>query len=611
MPLTLVADMVGAERAHAAIKDVMHEPGASRVVGLYDALRDLAAPLHHGLTAPGGHLGGGNPAYGSTRHAKARSPWRRSSRTSARDCTKASGLRTATIRARSSPPKPRSSGSSGPPPAISRSSRCGRVGACPPFSPCHRDDWGRSRSQYAQTGLRNCAPDRNAVSRRRSRRGMSAARRRARRCAKRLADRCRRRRPTRSPCCTNLAARADAGIVASAGPRYFGFVTGGAVPVTVAADWIGSGVGSERLPLCDVAGRVGDRRHRLELDSRAARSAASASVGFVTGCHMANFTCLAAARHEVLRRAGWNVETQGLQQAPRVRVIAGGEVHISAVGALRYLGFGTDEIELVPVDGQGRMRADALDAALARLTHGPDHRLRAGRQRQHRRERSDRRDRAKRACAWRLGARRRRLRPLGRRRSRAAIAGRRHRDGRLVGHRRAQMAQRSVRLRSRDRRRCRAASRGDEHEGVVPAARRRRGAHRHGLGAGIVTPSRVLPLYALFRSLGRDGIADIVRRNCALARRMADRLSQEPGMTILNDVVLESGAGAVQGRRDDASGDRGGAGRRHVLGRRRVLAEHSRRCGSRCRTGRRRKPTSIDRPMRSSKCYPTVSRLKA
>ena len=63
MPLTLIADMVGAERAHAAIKDVMHEPGGSRVVGLYDGLRDLAAPLRHGLTAPGGHLGGGNFSY--------------------------------------------------------------------------------------------------------------------------------------------------------------------------------------------------------------------------------------------------------------------------------------------------------------------------------------------------------------------------------------------------------------------------------------------------------------------------------------------------------------------------------------------------------------------
>lgn len=63
MPLTLIADMAGAERAHAAIKDVMREPGSSRVVGLYDALRDLAAPLHYGLTVTGGHLGGGNPAY--------------------------------------------------------------------------------------------------------------------------------------------------------------------------------------------------------------------------------------------------------------------------------------------------------------------------------------------------------------------------------------------------------------------------------------------------------------------------------------------------------------------------------------------------------------------
>ena len=63
MPLTLLADMSGAERAHATIKDVMREPGSSRVVGLYDTLRDLAAPLYQGLTSPGGHLGGGNFSY--------------------------------------------------------------------------------------------------------------------------------------------------------------------------------------------------------------------------------------------------------------------------------------------------------------------------------------------------------------------------------------------------------------------------------------------------------------------------------------------------------------------------------------------------------------------
>src|SRR3954469_6355874 len=91
----------------------------------------------------------------------------------------------------------------------------------------------------------------------------------------------------------------------------------------------------------------------------------SASVGFVTGCHMANFTCLAAARHEVLRRAGWNVETQGLQRAPRVRVLVGDEAHVTAVGALRYLGFGSEELLRVPVDGQGRMKPDALREMLA------------------------------------------------------------------------------------------------------------------------------------------------------------------------------------------------------------------------------------------------------
>ena len=70
LPLTLIADMAGAERAHAAIKDAMAHPGSSCVIGLFDVVRDLAAPLRYGLTSSGGHLGGGNPAYGiySTKH---------------------------------------------------------------------------------------------------------------------------------------------------------------------------------------------------------------------------------------------------------------------------------------------------------------------------------------------------------------------------------------------------------------------------------------------------------------------------------------------------------------------------------------------------------------
>ena len=161
-----------------------------------------------------------------------------------------------------------------------------------------------------------------------------------------------------------LASKADAGIVASAGPRYFGFVTGGSVPVTVGADWLASAwdQNGALFVMSPALGVIEDIVAAWLLEILGLP--AGAGVGFVTGAHMANFTCLAAARHEVLRRAGWNVETQGLQRAPRVRIIAGHEVHVSAVGALRYLGFGSEEIELVDVDDQGRMRADAFERTL-------------------------------------------------------------------------------------------------------------------------------------------------------------------------------------------------------------------------------------------------------
>jgi glutamate/tyrosine decarboxylase-like PLP-dependent enzyme len=335
----------------------------------------------------------------------------------------------------------------------------------------------------------------------------------------------------------DLAAGADAGIVASAGPRYFGFVTGGAVPVTVAADWISSAWDQNASlyatsPAASVIEDVvsGWILELLDLPR-------TASVGFVTGCHMANFTCLAAARHEVLRRTGWNVETHGLQKAPRVRVIAGGEVHISAVGALRYLGFGTDEIELIPVDGQGRMRADALEAALA-TADGPTI-----------------------VCAQAGNVSTGACDPL------AAIVRSAHARGAWVHVDGAfgLWAAAVPELRSQVSGIETADSWAtDAHKWlnvpydsglaiVADAAPHRaamsmkasylqRGGDEERIGMDW-TPessrrSRVLPLYALIRSLGRDGIADIVRRNCALARRLADRLSKEPGITILNDVVL-------------------------------------------------------------------------
>ncbi len=87
---------------------------------------------------------------------------------------------------------------------------------------------------------------------------------------------------------------------------------------------------------------------------------ASSGVGFVTGATMANFSCLAAARHALLARKGWDVEAQGLFGAPPVTVVVGAEVHVALLKALALLGFGRSRAVRVPVDAQGRMRADCL-----------------------------------------------------------------------------------------------------------------------------------------------------------------------------------------------------------------------------------------------------------
>src|SRR3954463_13744447 len=127
----------------------------------------------------------------------------------------------------------------------------------------------------------------------------------------------------------DLARDADPGLIASAGPRYFGFVIGGALPVAVAADWLTAawdqnGGGYVAAPALSVVEEVaaGWVRELLGLPT-------GSGVGFVTGCQMAHFTCLAAARHAVLRDVGWDVEADGLQGAPRVRVLATDQAHVT------------------------------------------------------------------------------------------------------------------------------------------------------------------------------------------------------------------------------------------------------------------------------------------
>ena len=167
-----------------------------------------------------------------------------------------------------------------------------------------------------------------------------------------------------------LAAQASAGTVACVGPRYFGFVIGGSIPVSLAADWLTStwdqnaGIFATS-PLSSVVEDVA-REWVLDLLDLPRES----SVGLVTGCQMANFTCLAAARNAVLRRAGWDVELDGLQGAPRVNVIVGAEAHVTIHTSLRMLGFGLRHALPVPTDEQGRMRADALRKLLENVS-GP------------------------------------------------------------------------------------------------------------------------------------------------------------------------------------------------------------------------------------------------
>ena len=162
-----------------------------------------------------------------------------------------------------------------------------------------------------------------------------------------------------------LAKLADDGLVATAGPRFFGFVVGGSLPAALAADWLAAAwdqnaglfvLGPAAATVEDVA--AGWLAELLGLPP-------GVSTGFVTGGLGANFTGLAAARHHVLAQAGWDVERDGLIGAPPVEVVVGAERHVTVDVALRYLGLGSGRLRIVPADGQGRMDPAALPEVLA------------------------------------------------------------------------------------------------------------------------------------------------------------------------------------------------------------------------------------------------------
>jgi glutamate/tyrosine decarboxylase-like PLP-dependent enzyme len=163
-----------------------------------------------------------------------------------------------------------------------------------------------------------------------------------------------------------LVEAASPGVVAIPSGRYFGFVIGGAVPAAVAADWLAS-VWDQNAGLYagGPSAAVVEEVCRTWL-AELLGLPPQVSVAFVTGCQMAHVTALAAARHHVLARAGWDVARDGLAGSPPIRVLVGEKRHVTVDRALRLLGIGSSSVEAVPADDQGRMCVEEL-----RLSGGP------------------------------------------------------------------------------------------------------------------------------------------------------------------------------------------------------------------------------------------------
>jgi glutamate/tyrosine decarboxylase-like PLP-dependent enzyme len=152
---------------------------------------------------------------------------------------------------------------------------------------------------------------------------------------------------------TLVALLDDAGspaTVATTGGRYFGFVTGGTLPAALAANWLAAAwdQNAALTAMSPVAAKI--EEIAASWMCAVLGLPESCGVGFVTGATMANFTALAAARHAILARAGWDVEDRGLFGAPEIKVVVGGEVHAALLKALSMIGFGRTRVVTVPAD---------------------------------------------------------------------------------------------------------------------------------------------------------------------------------------------------------------------------------------------------------------------
>jgi glutamate/tyrosine decarboxylase-like PLP-dependent enzyme len=334
-----------------------------------------------------------------------------------------------------------------------------------------------------------------------------------------------------------LAALAEPGLAAMTGPRFFGWVIGASHPIGVAADWLtsawGQNVGSHTATPAAAACEEAAANWLLDLLDLPR----DASVGFVTGATVANFTCLAAARGELLRRVGWDVDANGLFGAPPIRVIIGEEAHASVFSALQFLGLGYERVTRIPTDAMGRMLIEEFESTMSQGDQPTIVIAQAGH--------------------INTGA----FDPILRI---AKIAHRGnawvHVDGAFGLWARAcpSTALLATGVETAD------SWATDGHKWLqLPydcgfAIVRNAEAHRRSMAitasylpavaAGERNPSHYVPelsrrargfaAWAMIRALGRSGVAQLVAHHCGIARRMAQALRQEAGIRVLNEVEL-------------------------------------------------------------------------
>ena len=324
--------------------------------------------------------------------------------------------------------------------------------------------------------------------------------------------------------------------IASAGGRYFGFVTGGVLPAALAAGWLGSAW--DQNAFSTMSSPVGAAIESVALDwiKDVLALPDDCAGAFVTGATMANFTSLAAARHAVLARAGWDAEADGLFGAPPVTVVVGEEVHATLFKIIGLLGLGRERVLRVPVDAQGRMLADAMPALAGptivcvqagNVNSGAFDPIGEICARVHGDGNSDS------DSAWvhvdgAFG-----LWAAAAPARAASLAGADAADSWATdAHKWLNVSYDSGIALVRDAAALRAAM--SMSAAYLPTGSSREPFH--------YTPessrrARGIEIWAALLSLGRRGLADLVERNCAMASRMADALG-DAGYEVLNDVVL-------------------------------------------------------------------------